>query len=144
MSKALTVSGRNILQDLIFSSVILTRVKLPKVDSHESPDPDKPPISKLTQDELCGICGSWSELSQPLTSKEMGILEEFVSSCPLVSSVQVLCPGCCSVLDDLTKLKKKILLITQCLKALIRVQHKNQGKIHIGNKHSCNLSSCHF
>lgn len=112
----------NILQDLLSSSVNLTRVTNYRPESQQvSQDKIDQPVSTpvTLNDNSCSICGVGSEKCQPLTLEETQILME-LDSCPLTS--ESLCPTCSKTLEELAKLKERIQVITQCLRALLRIQ----------------------
>lgn len=148
MHKTILISERvrgtgNILQDLISSTIILSRVKLSSCSPETHLGQLDSALSLETQD-TCGICAS--KPCQLLTLKEIGILQELISSHPLASSVTSICSSCSRVLKNVTKLKRKIEISSQVLKSLVTIQHKKQqGKPHDRYSRNCvTTSSCIF
>lgn len=131
-----TYQGRgtgNILQDLLSSTVNLVRVTNYLPESQQVLSQDKlgqlVSTSVTLSDSSCSICGAWSENCQPLTSDEAQILTELGSCLLFTCTAPALCPNCSRTLEEVTKLKKRLLVITQCLRALLRIQRQKQSTL---------------
>lgn len=113
------------LHDLISSSVPLNRVNLSNENLNHVQENN---IDSTSMAGSCFVCGVVTEISQPLTLKEAETLGD-LSSNHLATSSQFLCSKCSQSLKELTQLQRRVEQITQCLRALIKIQLRKRSDI---------------